>query len=966
MKSWKTPTPEEVSKTVALLSRAGHYQHFFDRLENPRWIEPLWKRRFFKTPPAPEHEDSGYITFPRWPESRYLARMAQRAPDIVAEVLLEIVGTDNIEVREDIARAVLALPASLAEGFVNAAKEWITGRFFDKFLAMRLGELVSHLSKGGNANAALELARELLQVVPRDRRRKEGSEPSPFDFRPEPAARFDTWNYEHVLINNIPHLVDAAGFDAIVLLCDLLEEAVAIKQGYEEGRDRVDFSYIWRPAIEDHEQNLGNTVLDALIVSLRDSIERLFKMRRGSIPKIVELLEKRQWPIFQRISLHFLSRCTHLEPSLVEQRIVDEKLFDNPLVLHEYYYLCRHGFAVVSEEARQEYLSWVERGLEREEVEKWIKSRGQNPSDEFFGQIENGWRLDRLTPIQEYLTGRWADYYRLIQELEQPRHPDFASWHESMMGPDSPLSQQQLSEMPLENILTFMRTWEPLIDNPVAPSPEGFGRALSVVVAARPDDFAAAADAFQGLDPTYVRALLSGLENALRNGRHFDWKPILMLCNWVVERPQSISARRTRRWGKDPDWEWTRGRIADLVAQGFIAGEGGIPFDCRSNVWRILLPLASVPYPHVDDEHERNDAWRHAAEDSWNTVRGKAMRAVIRFAVWVKENIDKNVPAEGSTAHGFTIMPEVQDVLETHLDPELDPSPATRSVYGQWLPELVWIDKRWVVRNLEPIFPYDEGQYSLWRAAWDGYVTFPVRLSAFEILRKQYKRAIGAMASEPATDHFRSDPDSAIAEHVMTAYWTGIETMEAPDSLVKALFEKGPVKIREHALYVAGRWLHNYPGDLPAEITKRLIDLWQWRKTKLEESKDPVDSKELAQFGWWFVSGKLEPSWALQEVFSTVQICGEVDSAFQVVERLATLAQEFPEQVVDCLEILVQRTKKTWLIFSWREQAFEALRHVIKSDHPVARQKARRVINRFGELGLRDFKSLLSFPDKHK
>ncbi len=166
MKSLKTPTPEEVSKTIACLSRAANYHHFFERLENPLWIEPLWKKGFCKTPPAPEHEDSGHITFPRWPESRYLARMAGFAPDIVAKVLSGIVVTDNIEVREDIARAVLALPPNLAEGFVFAAKQWITAQFFDKFLAMRLGELVSHLSKGEKTDAALELARECASGSP--------------------------------------------------------------------------------------------------------------------------------------------------------------------------------------------------------------------------------------------------------------------------------------------------------------------------------------------------------------------------------------------------------------------------------------------------------------------------------------------------------------------------------------------------------------------------------------------------------------------------------------------------------------------------------------------------------------------------------------------------------------------------------------------------------------------------------
>jgi hypothetical protein len=968
MKSLKTPTPEDVSKTVALLSRAANYRHFFEKLENPAWIEPLWNKGFFKHPPKVEYEDDrqGYM-FPRWPESRYLARMAQHAPRLVARVLLGIVETDNIAVREDIARAVLALPVNLAEAFVNAARQWIAGRFFDKFLAMRLGELVSHLSKDGKKDAALDLARELLQVVSRDRRGNGAAEPSPFDFPPEPVARFDTWNYEQLLKKNVPHLVDEAKFDAIVLLCDLLDEAVGIKEHYQEGTERVDFSYIWRPAIEDHGQNLGNTVLDALISSLRDMVERLCKADPKSIPALLEMLEKREWPVFQRIGLYVLSRFVHEEPLLVEERIIDEALFDNHLVLHEYHYLCRFGFPFLTPEARQKLLGWIDGGLEREEVEKSIRSRGHDPSEKIVDQLINGWRLDRLTPIKDHLTGQWADHYdRLIQQRGEPEHPDFALWYERQAGPKSPLTQHELSEMPVENILTFMRTWEPPVDSPKGPSPEGFGRTLSAVVAVHPNDFAVSADEFRGLEPTYVRSLLCGLENALGNGRHFDWKPVLALCEWVVEQPQSIPGRQVRSWEKDSDWGWTRGRIADLLTQGLVPAEGGIPLEYRSSIWKVLEPLTRDPYPPSKSEHDGSEAWRGPSWDSLNTTRGKAMHAVIRYAVWAKNNIDKNLPTEDRTAQGFTIMPEVQEVLDSHLDPAVDASPATRSVYGQWLPALGWVDKDWVVKNLETLFPSDESQDYLWRAAWDGYVSFQVHLSVLDILRKQYKRAIDAMGLESTSDYFRSDPDSNLAEHLMIAYWNGRESLVDQDSLVRTFFERAPLKIREHALYLIGSWLNNYSGDLGSEITKRLTDLWQWRKATHQGSNDAVDSKELAQFGWWFVSGKLDQRWSLQQVLLTVQICVELDSSFQVVERLAALGKDFPDLVVDCLEALVQHTKKIWRIYSWREQAFRALQSVIESDHPETRQKARRVINRFGELGFRDFKSLLDVPDAAK
>src|SRR5213593_2211477 len=117
MRSWKTPTPDQVSRAVAQLGHAEHYRYFFDRLENPRWLELLAEKGFFKKPPAPRKDDSkGTVGFPPWPESRYLARMAKlgEAQEVVLSIALEIPDTENVRVHEDLAEVALALRADMA------------------------------------------------------------------------------------------------------------------------------------------------------------------------------------------------------------------------------------------------------------------------------------------------------------------------------------------------------------------------------------------------------------------------------------------------------------------------------------------------------------------------------------------------------------------------------------------------------------------------------------------------------------------------------------------------------------------------------------------------------------------------------------------------------------------------------------------------------------------------------------
>jgi hypothetical protein len=77
---------------------------------------------------------------------------------------------------------------------------------------------------------------------------------------------------------------------------------------------------------------------------------------------------------------------------------------------------------------------------------------------------------------------------------------------------------------------------------------------------------------------------------------------------------------------------------------------------------------------------------------------------------------------EGDAFQGLAHVPEAQAVLERHLDPDADPSPAVRAVYGMWLAQLVRMDEDWVAEHAHDIFPADIDQAHLFAAAWNAYV----------------------------------------------------------------------------------------------------------------------------------------------------------------------------------------------------------------------------------------------------
>jgi hypothetical protein len=71
-------------------------------------------------------------------------------------------------------------------------------------------------------------------------------------------------------------------------------------------------------------------------------------------------------------------------------------------------------------------------------------------------------------------------------------------------------------------------------------SRKGLGRQLAAAVAEEPARYSLVATNFNGLDPTYVRSLITGFKDALTKQQSFEWSPVLAFCRTVVESPWQI------------------------------------------------------------------------------------------------------------------------------------------------------------------------------------------------------------------------------------------------------------------------------------------------------------------------------------------------------------------------------------------------------------------------------------------
>lgn len=981
MTFWKKPTPQQLDKAIAKLIHPQQRIYFFNHLQNPEWIEPLKNKGYFQNPPQIiENTSQGTVRFPMWPESRYLAQMAKHKPREVLKIALQI-KSNNPCVHEDFVDAALQMPSQEAGQLVPKVKTWIEESLYSSsLLPEKVAALIVHLAKGGEINKALELA-QILLAVKKDfsfNNQEEGSTrvylPSP-----KPRIRFDNWDYGQIIKKNVPELVKVAGknkLDVFKMLGSLLFNAVQFSHRDEEIQQLQeensliweDGSRYWRYAIEEHPRNYSHDeIREILVEAVRDSAERILEDDKTKIGDIVSELEKRHWRIFHRIALYLIRKFSEVDRDLLIKKLADSERFTDSSSYEDYEYahLLKENFAQLPIEKQEQILSWIDNPEldlnwqeDQERKAEWVKY----------------WQWHKLTIIKDSLSIYWRERYddlvkKFGKELELSDIVSGGVGEFRVSGVGSPKTDSELESMSIEELVAFLRTWEPNSTDPFEePSRSGLGSALARLAEKSPERYAQGSAQFQGLHARYISNFLRGLCQALNNQsrqqqeiREFDWISVLSLCNWLAEKSEELKKSQTIY--KEPSSNWLEPcrTVVDLLGVGLNLDTIAIQFNFRNQVWNILRLLTQHPDPTPEREmgyHSSNNSY---SELAINTVRGEAMHTVVRYALWIRRHFEQIPESEEHLQRGFDEMPEVRQVLDEHLNPDIEPSLSIRSVYGQWFPWLALLDPLWANQSIRKIFPQDETFSNLRRVAWESYINFSgIYDNAFDLLHEEYRYAVEQIDPTTIERQKLTHTDEGLAQHLMTFYWRGKLNLDESGGLLTRFFELASDALRGYALEFVGRSLKKTENEIDAEILNWLQLLWGKRLETARNSTEPNSyATELAAFGWWFGSGKFNDAWAIAQIKQILELTGKVDPDFLLLERLAVLVDTMPESSVECLELMIKNDKSGWSIYGWQNETKAILSKAIQSTSGQAIKTAENIIQDLGKRGHWEYRNLL-------
>jgi len=422
MQSFTKPTSKQIEETLPLLSSPQHELHFFSNLQNPHWVVPLASQDVFKYPPKAETVKGGGTRFPSWPQANYLARMSALTPGIVAEIL-EKIETDNTSVIGNIIQAALAMPASVAKRLVSLiSKASRTGVL--RFYYEDACKFCVFLGENGEVDTAEILANALFEPQ--------------FEKGQENPKHLDDYWFKEGL--KLPIMVKNKPEAYLRKLCQWLKNSIDAIRTIEGEND---YSWSWRPAIEESEQNRDYEFPGVMTGFVRMGFETALRLEKPmAFNDALEILKNEEYLVFRRIQIHLINEFVDKCPELAQTTMLDFNLSEDRYFKHEYAMLVANNFNSLNEDEKVMWYAWVDKGPDMESFNQSVKDNtGKEATDEDRKGRTEYWQFEKLYLIREHLKGERKGFYENI--LAKKGEPEFADKNFSMTtswGNDSPIT----------------------------------------------------------------------------------------------------------------------------------------------------------------------------------------------------------------------------------------------------------------------------------------------------------------------------------------------------------------------------------------------------------------------------------------------------------------------------------------------------------------------------------------------
>lgn len=477
---------------------------------------------------------------------------------------------------------------------------------------------------------------------------------------------------------------------------------------------------------------------------------------------------------------------------------------------------------------------------------------------------------------------------RLNKEFPNARYAAPVMESETVTGPNSPISMEELEGMEASALVGRLMSWHPSPEDRFRlVSHEGMGRLLAEAVEKRPLMLAGLTDEALGLRPIYRRSIIEGWAEAVKEGAAIPLSQALRFIEDAAQASESeVIPVEGTIYDDDGDYLAYR-RAAGRLAEHITDCDAMRLSSCEAEgLLSSILNLACSFEPDRAYEEQYGSDNMDPLTLSLNTVRPIALRALIK---WIVRFSDHSGVGEAFSA------------ISLHL-PDATDSLADAAVIGEGLPGLMRVDPEWAKEHRRSILgeePANEGQQVVLTTVLEASSPEKSRL---RYLRPALEHALSDVPEQYAMGFslFGRDGMSSIGRWLYCGY--AEEWVDERDPILARWHEAADGEHLGSAIAGLCGVLRNSEGVAPA-IVERISRLWDYHVEQLANQKG---GKAVRGITALIESGYYDVAWWAPRLAAELRANPHEMFLFNRDDVLEELSEFDSELAVEALELIVR------------------------------------------------------------
>ncbi|MGQ7299676.1 hypothetical protein [Marinobacter nauticus] len=895
----------------------------FRKAKGLKWFRAFEEAGFLDASsiPAPKSaKQEGYVTIPTWPIAQYLASASEELEekddaelvdkflDFVSSATEHAVAHEfgNYRVWWNFATILSNCPSDLiTEKYLGYVDYWLQDRFERGILAQQIGEDWFVRLIRQNTESSIGLAMKLLDLLYKVEIIDDKS-----GRPPKAVLRFETWNAEK-LTEKTAHLAGSTiGIPAVEFYRQRLAKTVS-----ELGIDRL--STIWRPAIEDHEQNLSTSdAEDILLTGFRDALLGLVEFSdRESVDYISGLFDCDSY-VIRRVAIYVVRKKFHFLSSVVDKFLREDYFTYH--YQHELWTFLNECFGKLD-------------NYQKDGAKRIILSLKESDEKGVVHEAATAYRravwLSSIRKHDEEAESLYSE--AIIKTGSEPDHPDFSSYMSvGWVKEEAPFSEEDLASCDIDELINRLNTYQDLPSQD-GTTVEALVRSVRQVFKSNPLHFYESLPDLSGLRLPFLSGIIEAFTELWSEQAKLPWDDVvasvLELCEAVLVQDRVWSHSDIKNGAGDEEYcSRLIGNISRFIEKGVRSDEFAFAPSLLNNA-EIILRRILDKQPAREFEVDSD-----AVSVSINSARGQSLEAFINLALrQCRLERDQHGSHEDSWKKYASFF---QNQLDSGKDYEFI------TLLTTYLPNFYFMSRSWVVSNLTKIFSRENYQH--WLCAMQGYSYVGSLIK--EVY--QFLAEDGSFSYALNDEYLGSRVRDRIVENVVVAYINGYESIDDQDGMIAFLVKRQVYGEISHLIWFV--WtLRRKDRD---HLQSKVLSLWAELVSNL--SLETEEGRKLASrlCDWSVYIDSIDEN-TEPLIFYVAPYADDDFHSTDLLKSIARLSRSQPDKAS---ELWLRVLERSFPIFPKKEFK-EALENVAQVG-PDGMRKAKKIAERYMIAGIDD------------